>query len=153
MLTVLDRENERRKRFQAPLSYVELDIDDFKKVNDTYGHPQGNEVLVAVARVLRELTRDIDTPVRDGGEEFVVVLPQTELAGAALLAERMREAIERMRVARLGGGEPLSVTASFGVASIPETALDMEALIEGADQALYRAKSAGKNRVECAPRL
>jgi diguanylate cyclase (GGDEF)-like protein len=106
-----------------------------------------------VARVLRELTRDIDTPVRDGGEEFVVVLPQTELAGAALLAERMREAIERMRVPRLGGGEPLSVTASFGVASIPETALDMEALIEGADQALYRAKRAGKNRVECAPRL
>jgi diguanylate cyclase (GGDEF)-like protein len=110
-------------------------------------------VLIEVARVLRELTRDTDEPARWGGEEFAVILPQTDLAGAALLAERMREGIAQMRVKRLDGGEPLRVTASFGVAAVPQSALDEESLVEAADQALYRAKAAGKNRVECAPDL
>jgi diguanylate cyclase (GGDEF)-like protein len=153
MKAALDREFERRKRFEAPLALVMLDLDDFKKVNDTYGHPQGNEVLIEVARVLREITRDTDEPARWGGEEFAVILPQTDVAGAALLAERMRDAIDRMRVKRLDDGEPLHVTASFGVAAVSQSALDMESLVEAADQALYRAKAAGKNRVECAPDL
>jgi diguanylate cyclase (GGDEF)-like protein len=153
MKAALDREFERRKRFEAPLAFVMLDLDDFKKVNDTYGHPQGNEVLIEVARVLRELTRDTDEPARWGGEEFTVILPQTDLAGAALLAERMREGIDQLRVKRLDGGEALRVTASFGVAAVPQSALDEDSLVEAADQALYRAKAAGKNRVECAPDL
>lgn len=151
MRGALDREMERRRRFETPLGYVALDIDDFKKVNDTYGHAQGDEVLVQVARVLRDLTRDIDEPGRDGGEEFGVVLPQTDLDGAALLAERMRDAIQRLRVPRLGGGDPLGVTASFGVAAVPVNATDMDSLLGAADAALLRAKRGGKNRVERAP--
>jgi diguanylate cyclase (GGDEF)-like protein len=147
----IDREFDRRRRFGTPIGLVALDLDDFKQVNDSYGHPQGDEVLIAVASVLRDLTRDIDEPARWGGEEFAVVLPQTDLEGAALLAERMREAIERLRVPRLGGGEELRVTASFGVASVPASAGDREKLLEVADQALFRAKRAGKNRVARAP--
>ncbi|MGI9081799.1 MAG: diguanylate cyclase [Thermoleophilaceae bacterium] len=145
----LDREFERLRRFETPLGFVLLDLDDFKHVNDSFGHQQGDEVLVEVANVLRELTRDIDEPARYGGEELAVVLPQTDVEGAALLAERMREAIDRLRVPRLGGGgEALRVTASFGVAAVPASATDKEGLIAAADAALYRAKRAGKNRIE-----
>ena len=153
MRGALDRELERRRRFETPLAYVSLDIDDFKRVNDTYGHPQGDEVLVQVARVIREKTRDIDDPGRDGGEEFGVVLPGTDVAGAADVAERMREAIERLRVPRLEGDESLRVTASFGVAAVPASATDKDGLLAAVDAALLRAKRAGKNRVECAPDL
>jgi diguanylate cyclase (GGDEF)-like protein len=151
MLRVLDRELERQKRFEGSLAFVELDIDDFKRVNDTHGHPQGDEVLLAVAHVMRDLTRDTDEPARIGGEEFAVVLPQTDVAGAKLLAERMREAIEQLRIPHLNGGNSVSVTASFGVGAVPASATDKDSLILAADQALYRAKAAGKNRVSCAP--
>ena len=144
----IDRELDRRRRFGTPIGLVLLDIDDLKQANDRYGHPQGNEVLSAVAGVVRELSRDIDEPVRWGGEEFAVVLPQTDVEGAAELAERMRQAIERLRVPRLDGGGELHVTASFGVASVPESASDREELIEAALEALSCAKRAGKNRVE-----
>jgi diguanylate cyclase (GGDEF)-like protein len=127
-----------------------LDIDDFKAVNDRYGHPQGDQVLAHVAGVLRDLSRELDAPARYGGEELAVVLPQTDAAGAEHLAERMREAVEELQVPRVGGGGALSVTASFGVASVPESALDRGELIAAADAALYRAKRAGKNRVETA---
>ena len=80
-----------------------VDIDDFKQVNDTYGHQQGDEVLAQVAGVLRDLSRDLDAPARYGGEELAVVLPQTDADGAALLAERMREAVEALQVPRVGG--------------------------------------------------
>jgi diguanylate cyclase (GGDEF)-like protein len=146
--TVLDREVERSRRFASPLGLVMLDIDDFKQVNDTYGHQQGDEVLAAVASVLRDHSRDIDEPARYGGEELVVVLPQTDCLGAAQLAERMREAVERLRVSSATGNGKLSITASFGVASIPDTAADKGSLIAAADAALYRAKRGGKNRVE-----
>jgi diguanylate cyclase (GGDEF)-like protein len=125
-----------------------MDIDDFKKVNDLHGHQQGDQVLVQVARVLRDLSRDIDEPARYGGEELAVITPETDSAGAAQLAERMREAIERMRIPRLDGQGDMSITASFGVASLPDTASDKASLIAAADAALYRAKRSGKNRVE-----
>ena len=150
MGVALDRELDRRRRFDTPLALVALDIDDFKAVNDTYGHPQGDDVLIEVGHVLRGLTRDTDEPARPGGEEFAVVLSQTDLAGAMPLAERMREAVERLRVPRLDGGEPLCVTASFGVAAVPDSASDKDGLVRAADEALYRAKRAGKNRVEAA---
>ena len=105
-------------------------------------------MLAAVARVLRDLSRDIDEPARYGGEEMAVVLPQTDADGAAQVAERIREAIEALRVSRVGGGEPLKITSSFGVASIPDSADDKDSLIAAADTALYRAKRSGKNRVE-----
>jgi diguanylate cyclase (GGDEF)-like protein len=129
-----------------------LDLDDFKQVNDRYGHQQGDEVLAQVAGVLRQLSRDIDAPARYGGEEMAMVLPQTDARGAARQAERIRAAIERMQVPRVGGRGTLGVTASFGVASLPESATDRDGLIAAADAALYRAKRAGKNRVERAKR-
>ena len=148
MHRALDREFERGQRFDAPVGIVLLDIDDFKAVNDTYGHPQGDAVLAAVAAVLRDHSRDIDEPARYGGEEMAVVLPQTGVDGAAQLAERMRAAIEALRVPRVDGKGDLRVTASFGVASMAASTSDKGSLVAAADGALYRAKRAGKNRVE-----
>jgi diguanylate cyclase (GGDEF)-like protein len=124
-----------------------LDIDDFKAVNDTCGHQQGDLVLIEVGRVLRALSRDIDEPARYGGEEMAVILPQTDVAGAELLAERMRAAVAGIEIDRLDGGGRLKVTASFGVASLPANAPDKDGLIAEADAALYRAKRTGKNKV------
>jgi diguanylate cyclase (GGDEF)-like protein len=146
--SILEREIERSRRFQSPLGLVMVDLDDFKQVNDRHGHQQGDEVLASVAAVLRDFSRDIDAPARYGGEELAVVLPQTDSEGAALLAERMREAVERLRVPQVGGRGSLRVTASFGVAAVPESAMDQEELVAAADAALYRAKRGGKNRVE-----
>jgi diguanylate cyclase (GGDEF)-like protein len=143
----LDGELERSRRFGTDVGLAMLDIDDFKVINDTYGHQQGDLVLIEVGRVLRDLSRDIDEPARYGGEEMAVILPQTDLHGAELLAERMRLAIEDLRIERLDGGGHLRVTASFGVASLPDCARDKASLIAEADAALYRAKRAGKNRV------
>ena len=145
---LLDQEIERAQRFNNHIGLVMVDIDNFKQVNDTYGHPQGDLVLKEVARVLEEQSRDIDYPARYGGEEMSVILPQTDIGGAAMLAERMREAIEELRVRRLDGGGVLKMTASFGVAALPGSATDKRYLIAVADDALYRAKRAGKNRVE-----
>jgi diguanylate cyclase (GGDEF)-like protein len=146
--SILAREVERSRRFESPLSLVMVDLDNFKQVNDRHGHQQGDEVLAAVAAVLRDHSRDIDAPARYGGEELAVVVPQTDAEGAVQLAERMREAVERLRVPRVGGRGVLRVTASFGVASLPESAADGEELVAAADAALYRAKRGGKNRVE-----
>jgi diguanylate cyclase (GGDEF)-like protein len=144
----LDSEIERARRFTSDVGLVMLDIDDFKQVNDTYGHLQGDLVLREVAKVLHNISREIDEPARYGGEEMAVILPQTALEGAEQSGERMRAAIEGLRIRRLGGGEDLRITASFGVASLPASAGDKGALIAAADAALYRAKRAGKNRVE-----
>jgi diguanylate cyclase (GGDEF)-like protein len=151
--TILERETERSRRFQSPLGLMMVDLDNFKRVNDEHGHQQGDEVLAAVAAVVRELSRDIDAPARYGGEELVVVLPETDVEGAALLAERMRDAVERLRVPYVGKKGTLRVTASFGVASLPESAADPDGLIAAADAALYQAKRGGKNRVERAERV
>ena len=145
---ILGRELERSRRFGSPLGLVMLDIDDFKQVNDLHGHQRGDEVLAHVAEVLRKLSRDIDTTARYGGEELALILPETDLDGAALLAERVREAVESIHVAGARGGGSLQVTASFGVAAAPQSGSEREALVAAADAALYRAKRAGKNRVE-----
>jgi diguanylate cyclase (GGDEF)-like protein len=146
--SILEGEIERARRFQTPLALVMLDLDNFKLVNDEYGHQQGDEVLALVADVLRDFSRDIDAPARYGGEELAVVLPQTDAEGAAQLAERIREAVDRLEVPRVDGGGTLRLQASFGVAALPESAVDREGLIAAADAALYRAKRAGRNRVE-----
>ncbi|GAC1522011.1 MAG: hypothetical protein NVS2B6_06810 [Thermoleophilaceae bacterium] len=143
----LDAEIERSKRFGSGVGLLMLDIDNFKLVNDTYGHQQGDIVLMEVARVLRNLSRDIDLPARYGGEEMAVILPQTDVQGAELLAERMRSAIAALSIERLEGEGRIEITASFGVASLPACARDKSSLIHEADAALYRAKRAGKNRV------
>ncbi|MGI8579982.1 MAG: diguanylate cyclase [Solirubrobacteraceae bacterium] len=141
---VMDTELERARRFDRELGLLMLDVDNFKRVNDTYGHPQGDAVLRAVASVLRDTAREIDEPARYGGEEMAIALPETDLEGAFNVAERVRTAIEELRVPLLDGSGALRVTASFGVASgLDVTKSD---LVAAADRALYEAKRAGKNR-------
>ena len=142
----LAAEMERAKRFGTDLGLVLIDIDDFKRVNDTYGHPQGDVVLREVARVLRESSREIDHPARYGGEELAAVLPGTDLEGAFNRSERIRELIAHLRIPRLDGGGTLSITASCGVASARSTGPDGRALVQAADSALYEAKRSGKNK-------
>jgi diguanylate cyclase (GGDEF)-like protein len=144
---VMAVEVERARRFDQPMSLIMLDIDNFKRVNDTYGHMQGDLVLREVARVLRESSREIDEPARYGGEEMAVALPQTDLEGAYQFAERVRQRIEGLELPILDGGGTLRVTASFGAASTTGSEdSDKDALVASADAALYRAKRSGKNR-------
>jgi diguanylate cyclase (GGDEF)-like protein len=138
----------RAERFGDPLALVLADLDDFKLINDQYGHQIGDEVLRRFADVLRENVRDFDLPVRYGGEEFAVLLPETGLDGGEQLARRLQAALKRLRLPEIGGDRP-PVTASFGVAAFP-TARSAEELLSAADGALYRAKAAGKDRVSTA---
>ncbi|HEV7459764.1 MAG TPA: diguanylate cyclase [Solirubrobacteraceae bacterium] len=148
---VVDTEVGRSKRFDQGLGMLMLDLDDFKEINDTYGHQQGDLVLREVARVLEDTSREIDEPARYGGEELAVALPQTDLDGAFNLAERVREGIEALEIPRLDGRGALKVTASLGVAALPDCASNKQELVAAADAALYEAKRGGKNRTERAP--
>jgi diguanylate cyclase (GGDEF)-like protein len=144
---VMTAEVERARRYGHELGLIMLDIDNFKQVNDTYGHLQGDMVLGEVARVLRQSSREIDEPARYGGEEMAVALPQTDLEGAYQFAERVRRRIEALELPLLTADGTLKVTASFGVASLASAGTaDKDALVAAADGALYEAKRAGKNR-------
>jgi len=142
----LASEVERAKRFAGTVGLVLIDLDNFKAVNDTHGHQQGDLVLREVARVLRESSREIDHPARYGGEELALILPGTDLEGAFNYAERVRERIAALHMPLLSGAGTLRVTASCGVAAVPRTPADPAALIAAADQALYEAKGSGKNK-------
>jgi diguanylate cyclase (GGDEF)-like protein len=144
----LASEISRAERFGGSLALILADLDDFKQVNDRYGHQAGDDVLREFAAVLRETVRDIDLAARYGGEEFAMLLPQTDLEGAERVAERLREAMAERRLA-IVPGSVFTVTASFGVAAFPNSPTPA-ALFAAADEALYRAKSAGKNCVICA---
>ena len=154
---ILPEEVERALRHGRPLSILMADVDHFKKINDTYGHPAGDEVLRQMARLLTHKLRAIDKAARYGGEELLVVLPETELAEAQQVAERFRTAVEEHRfVVDPKDDEPpisLRMTASVGVAALPESADTLERLVEVADRALYDAKRGGRNRVGAAPRM
>jgi diguanylate cyclase (GGDEF)-like protein len=145
------KEAARADRFGHSLALLMLDLDDFKRVNDEHGHPRGDEVLRRVARALDSESRWVDEPARYGGEEFAVALPETGLAGATEVAERIRARVEAQEVPLGGSGEVIRITASIGVASLPDSALDVEMLVAAADAALYEAKRNGKNRVVAAP--
>ena len=144
---VMTAEVERARRYGHELGLIMLDIDNFKSVNDTYGHLTGDNVLRAVARVLRQSSREIDEPARYGGEEMAVALPQTDLEGAYQFAERVRGRIEALQLPLANGDGALTVTASFGVASLAVAdGASKGALVAAADSALYEAKRSGKNR-------
>ena len=137
---------ERAASRQRPLSLLISDIDRFKRINDTHGHAAGDEVLREFARRLRKNVRGIDLACRYGGEEFVVVMPDTEQAVAERVAERIRQEIEMLPFGPEGAAA-LDVTVSIGVASISPAADTLEALLKRADGALYEAKKSGRNRV------
>jgi diguanylate cyclase (GGDEF)-like protein len=136
---------ERAQRHNHKVALLLCDVDHFKKVNDNYGHPIGDEVLRRVAKVLQEVPRKIDVPARYGGEEFVVALDNVDVAQARAVAERIRTEIAKVVVETEKGS--LSVTESIGVAAFPDDGRDRATLIERADLALYHAKHTGRNRV------
>ncbi len=144
----LDEELERASRHGTHLALVLVDIDDFKQVNDAYGHQTGDEVLRAISVALAASVRELDLAGRFGGEEFALVLPGTQLDGACMVAEMVREAINACSV-RSPDGKALRVTASFGAAVYPAHGT-VDALVRAADGALYDAKRSGKDRVAAA---
>jgi diguanylate cyclase (GGDEF)-like protein len=149
---LLREEFERTRRSGEPLAVVMIDLDRFKKVNDTYGHPTGDVILFETARILRETAREIDMVGRYGGEEFIAILPNTDEAEAAAFAERVRVAVEE-HVFRDETNE-VRMSCSSGVASFPDSgATAPEELLKRADEALYAAKEGGRNRVVSASQL
>ena len=143
--TQLERDLHLATRTRQPVSLIMLDLDDFKGVNDTYGHERGDVVLRRLAEAMRGELRGVDTAARYGGEEFAVILPQAAHEGALQVAERLRERFEQTELPGVG-----RVTASFGVATFPAHAVSRDHLVAAADRALYDAKRTGRNRV-CSP--
>lgn len=140
----LEEELVRAKRYQTSCSLILFDIDHFKKFNDTYGHQQGDIVLMHVAKLLKQTVREtIDIPARYGGEEFTIILPETDAKGALLVAERLRKTVEAYDFP--GQNEALKVTISLGVATFPDHASVKSVLIKKADLALYKCKGNGRN--------
>jgi len=148
----LDEEIERAKRYRKDLSFVMIDADDFKRFNDTNGHIAGDEALAEIGSVLRAVVREVDVVCRYGGEEFSVVLPETDAAGAFVAAEKLREAVATHRFLNADGERTEVISVSVGIATYPQHAQDKESLLRCADDALYHAKRNGKNRVR-SPRL
>ena len=142
----LDQAIEVHRQAAEPASLILLDIDDFKAFNDTHGHQVGDQVLVSVGRCVAQNSRTSDLPARHGGEELAILLRGTTLGSARAVAERLRRDVEALAIVARGG-ERLSVTVSVGVAELGGAIKTKPALIEAADDALYRAKRSGKNRV------
>jgi diguanylate cyclase (GGDEF)-like protein/PAS domain S-box-containing protein len=143
---ILNNEIQRCRRFKHPLSVSMIDLDHFKEINDSYGHAYGDLVLNSVVATLKKTLRDPDTLCRWGGEEFLIVLPETTLDNALLWAERARKSIESETI-RLTETTALSITASFGLASLSSHDTTADNLLKRADDALYRAKNSGRNQV------
>jgi diguanylate cyclase (GGDEF)-like protein len=140
-----NEEMERSRKFNYELSFLMLDIDHFKDFNDKYGHLVGDVILMAVSNTIKENIRQIDLVGKYGGEEFCVILTETNAEGAQFVAERIRKAMEEKSVAAYD--EDLKVTISIGVSAFPQDSSDLNTLVDKADQALYKAKESGRNRV------
>jgi diguanylate cyclase (GGDEF)-like protein len=155
ILARADLEIKKALRSKNPVSFLMLDIDHFKRVNDTYGHPTGDQVLIFLVKKCMEELREIDIFGRVGGEEFFVVLPETDKEEALEIAERLRGAIERSSC-RTANGNEISITISVGVAvyyPVVEQVIDSSAIIKkyyaACDEAMYQAKEAGRNQIYC----
>lgn len=147
MDTAVRRELQMAHRYNQPLTLMMVDLDHFKAINDSYGHAVGDEVLHEVAQTLMLVARNTDMTFRYGGEEFAVLLSNTDLAGAAIIAERLRKALEALEIEQ--GDQRLKITASFGLARYREGD-SVKSLFEQADRALYQAKEQGRNCVVAA---
>ncbi len=147
-IELAQQEWKKARRYTRPLSLILFDIDHFKQVNDKYGHQVGDMVLVAIAKRCQECVRNVDLLGRFGGEEFVVLIPETALNGASQVAARLREEVAALKVNTEHG--TVQITASFGVAEISPALSSLDELIKLADDALYKAKDAGRNRVVAA---
>ncbi|MEN6429344.1 MAG: GGDEF domain-containing protein [Coriobacteriales bacterium] len=148
----LDDEVSRARRYGKTLSFLMLDVDDFKHVNDEHGHLVGDGVLAGLGRILKQSVREVDVVARYGGEEFSVLLPETDAAGAFIVAEKIREAVSLHKFPDEEGEPTIHVTVSVGLANLPVHADDKESLLKAADDAVYHAKETGKDRVR-APRI
>jgi diguanylate cyclase (GGDEF)-like protein len=142
----LKEELQRAQRYERPVTLLMIDIDHFKEVNDNYGHLAGDAVLRQLSAICQGVVRPMDHIYRYGGEEFVVLLPETDIAGACVLAERLREEVESTHFALSGDGD-IQMTISIGIAVYPKDADTTEDLLAAADRALYEAKQGGRNRV------
>jgi diguanylate cyclase (GGDEF)-like protein len=142
----LEDEVTRSRRYNRPLSLLMIDLDHFKTLNDTYGHPIGDAILREVSELIKQGLRTNDFPARYGGEEFSIILPETSLEGAQIVAERLRNSV-LYHLFNLPGGHRAFLSISVGVANLPIDARDKDGLIEMADKALYFAKHNGRNRV------
>ena len=145
MQQILDFEMGRVQQEVKAFSIILLDVDHFKKVNDTYGHLVGDVVLREVASLIKQSIREIDFVARYGGEEFSLILPDTDKAGAIMVAERISGVVSKQKIRAFD--EIVNVTVSVGVGSFPENTLHSDMLVEIADKALYQAKVSGRNRV------
>ena len=142
----LDHELSRARRYKKPFSLIMLDLDQFKMINDKYGHPMGDAVLKEVSKAIKNTIRDCDIAARYGGEEFAIVLPETELKGAAMVAERLRKAVERLKIT--AKDYCIQTTISVGVTSylVSPEKKDKSEIISEADKALYVSKNTGRNK-------
>lgn len=141
--TALNKEVARSLRYERAFCLLWLDIDDFKQINDKYGHGAGDEAIKIISHVLQKGIRGIDLAARVGGEEFAVLLPETEMEAGAEVAERLCQSIRTIKIPHVG-----HITASFGIAAFPLHGKSSKAVIDAADEAMYEAKRLGRNRIE-----
>ena len=148
ILELLEKEIVRSRRYKKKFSVIMIDIDDFKKKNDEYGHPVGNDILVAFAKAIKNSLRSIDTVGRYGGEEFIVILPETEAQQSLVVLNRIRNSLEQTKITspHLDKANEITLKFSAGIAMFPYNAQDLKGLIWVADNALLQAKKQGKNR-------
>lgn len=145
-LEAIDKEFSRAKRYHSPMSVVLMDIDYFKQINDTYGHPKGDEVLISFAKTIAQGLRKSDIVARLGGDEFVILLPETSLEKSKKMSQRLCQNISRLNVPFKSG--QITITSSIGVADYGDNCNSVEDLLHRCDRALYNAKEKGRNRVE-----
>lgn len=145
IMDLLDKEISRSQRYGHPVTVLLLDIDHFKQVNDTYGHQAGDVVMCRLSEILRTMVRDVDSIGRYGGEEFLILLPESDTQSGAETAERIRKEVQELEI--IANQKKIAVTVSIGISSYPRLGADADAVICSADNALYRAKSEGRNRV------
>jgi two-component system cell cycle response regulator len=146
----LPRLFDRARHAQRPLSVIMLDIDHFKKINDTHGHPAGDSVLAELVLRLNRNLRSFDLVTRMGGEEFAIIMPETDMDTTEMVAERLRKAVEKDHFRIEKSGVDIVATVSIGIASLSDSDANPQAVITRADEALYRAKNGGRNRIEVA---